>query len=310
MRHLRTTISILLLMLAGSTYAQTTTQFEIVLSEGDSLREAGDAKAALEAYKKIYIKNPKDIVNVYNYACLLSVSRQLDSCFKYIRIAAKLDTNLSILTDSDFLHAMEDKRWDAFATEVAEMVQYKAKVKIKDLAWAKKLWKMKAMDQAYYGDIQTAEKKIGRNSTVVMSLWDAKEMLNEQNRTDLEAMVAAKGWPKISDVGNTGAGAAFLIIQHSDNDKQKKYLPTIKVLCEQKEASWQSYALMYDRIQTHEQKPQRYGSQVRYNDKTQKYELFPLEDEAKVDEWRKDAGMGPLAEYVAHWDIKWEPKKK
>jgi hypothetical protein len=35
-----------------------------------------------------------------------------------------------------------------------------------------------------------------------------------------------------------------------------------------------------------------------------------LLDETKVDEWRKEIGMQPLAEYVSRWEIKFEPKKK
>lgn len=67
---------------------------------------------------------------------------------------------------------------------------------------------------------------------------------------------------------------------------------------------------MYDRIQTNENKPQKYGSQIKYNEATKSYELFPLLDETKVDEWRKEIGMRPLSEYVARWNIKFEPKKK
>jgi len=67
---------------------------------------------------------------------------------------------------------------------------------------------------------------------------------------------------------------------------------------------------MYDRIQTSDNKPQKYGSQVRLNPNTNKYELYPLLDETKVDQWRKEVGLGPLADYVSHWDIKFEPGQK
>jgi hypothetical protein len=67
---------------------------------------------------------------------------------------------------------------------------------------------------------------------------------------------------------------------------------------------------MYDRIQVSENKPQRYGSQVHLDPNTNKDELYPLEDESKVDEWRKEIGMQPLADYLMHWNIKWEPKVK
>jgi len=66
---------------------------------------------------------------------------------------------------------------------------------------------------------------------------------------------------------------------------------------------------MYDRIQTNENKPQKYGSQVKYNEQTKKYELFSLEDESKVDEWRKEVGLCPLSKYVSQWGIVFTPKK-
>lgn len=39
-------------------------------------------------------------------------------------------------------------------------------------------------------------------------------------------------------------------------------------------------------------------------------ELYPLEDETKVDEWRKELGLEPLAEYLARLNIKFQPKQK
>ena len=99
------------------------------------------------------------------------------------------------------------------------------------------------------------------------------------------------------------------MIQHADLEKQQKYLPVIEALCKAGEAQWQDYALMYDRIQTSIGKSQRYGSQVRFDDQTQQYELFPLEDASKVDEWRKQAGLKPLSAYLKNWNISWPPVK-
>jgi hypothetical protein len=53
----------------------------------------------------------------------------------------------------------------------------------------------------------------------------------------------------------------------------------------------QTYALMYYRIQASEGMPQRYGSQVQMKEQAKAYDLFPPEDENKVDEWRTEAGM-------------------
>jgi hypothetical protein len=143
----------------------------------------------------------------------------------------------------------------------------------------------------------------------VQALWTAKDELNQKNARELDSIIRVKGWPKISDVGQSGARAAFLIVQHSNLELQEKYLPTIKALCEIKEARWSGYALMYDRVQVLQKKPQLYGSQLDYNTSTQKFELFPIEDEKNVDKRRAEMGLGPLADYVSQWGIKYVPVK-
>ena len=284
--------------------------FTFTKSIADSLREEGDLNGAIEEYKKMYARNPKDKSNTYNYSCALSIARQKDSSFKYLYLAIEIDTTTIALADPDFLPLKEDKRWDVFENKLISMLIVKRKKTFNDLVYAKTLWKMHALDQAYYNDIEIAEKKVGMNSPVVKDLWDLKNRINDKNQSDLAALIEQKGWPKISDVGAMAATTAFLIVQHSNLEKQKKYLPTIERLCKEKEANWSNYALMYDRIQVGENKPQKYGSQVKYNEQTKSYELFPLEDEIKVDQWRKEIGMIPLSDYVAHWDMKFEPKKK
>ena len=284
-------------------------EFIIVKSTADSLRDEGDLKGAISEFQKSYIKNPKDEVNLYNYACALSLTNQNDSCFKYLNLVIELDTSISILTDPDFIAMKKDKRWNKFENRLLKMLEVKNKKPIKNLPYAKTLWKMAALDQAYYSDISLAEKKIGINSTVVNALWDLKQIINNKNQKELEGLLQAKGWPKISAVGQSASTTAFLIIQHSNIAKQKKYLPIIKKLCSIKESDWQEYALMYDRIQVSENKPQKYGSQIHFNEKTQTNELYPLENETKVEEWRKELGMESLADYVSMWGLKFEPKK-
>jgi hypothetical protein len=285
-------------------------QMQIVIPKADSLRNEGDLKGALVEFKKMYLANPRNKTTIYNYACALSLDGQNDSSFKYLNLRILRDTSSSALTDPDFLPLRQDERWNEFENKLISMLQIQCKNCFKDLDYCKALWKMKALDQAYYSEINIAEKKIGKSTTVVSALWELKNRINNQNQKELETLIEKKGWPKISQVGNNAANAAFLVIQHSDNDKQKKYLPTIKKLCEEKEASWQNYALMYDRIQIGDHKPQKYGSQVNFNQATNKWELSPLEDETKVDEWRKEVGLEPLADYVANWGIKFAPQKK
>lgn len=294
-------------------------EFSIVLTPGDSLREAGDLFGAINAYRKSVtpakVFPPGDFspersayfADTYNLACAFSRSGQQDSALKYLEVheLASRDGTGEALSDPDFIHIREAAGWPRLEAMIIKNYCDSNKVKIKDLAYAKALWHMRAIDQAYYKDIEVAETKTGKSSPVVMALWDLKRSLNKENQQRLEALIREKGWPKISEVGKGPATAAFLVIQHSDLQKQQRYLPVIQNLCKSGEARWQDYALMYDRIQTDLGKPQRYGSQVSYNPKTKRYELSQLENPAKVDEWRKEAGLQPLSEYLANWKIKW-----
>lgn len=280
------------------------------MHKADSLSNEGQLQLAVQEYKNVFITDTENYNAVYNIACMYALMQEADSAFKYLYIAARTNTIEAPLCDPDFISIRNDKRWDEFENKLVAIIQKKYNNPIVDEAYARKLWRMNALDQAYYRDIELLGKKTDKDSSVEKSLWQKKEVLNKQNQKELEALVAKKGWPKISEVGHSAAGAAFLVIQHSDLAKQKKYLPVIKKLCQDQEAAWGSYALMYDRVQIGDNKPQRYGSQVRYNDKTKEYELFPLEDEKKVEEWRKEIGMQPVADYLMHWNIKWEPKGK
>jgi len=104
--------------------------------------------------------------------------------------------------------------------------------------------------------------------------------------------------------------ADYLVAIHTNDGSQKKYLPMIRQRCEENELPWQRYANIYDRCLFNEKKPQKYGTHTIFNVQTRLEELYPLEDETKVDEWRKELGLEPLAEYLARFNIKYQPKQK
>jgi hypothetical protein len=283
-------------------------------NKADSLMNEGNIPEAIIEYKRLYGLNPKDKSIVYNYACALSIDnsviRQFDSCFKYLNIAIELDTSVTALTDPDLIPAREDRKWDIFENRLISMLNIKYHNPYKDIEYAKALWRLGAYDQAYFNEIGIAFRKLGMRSSVASALWRSKFMIQEKNQKDLEQLVAAKGWPKIAEVGSEAAMAAYLVAMHINDGGQKKYLPMIRQRCEENELPWQRYANIYDRCLFNENKPQKYGTHTRYNDLSKSEELYPLEDETKVDEWRKELGLEPLAEYLARFNIKFQPAQK
>ncbi len=273
-----------------------------------ALRKKGLFQEALTVHRNIFKGNPKNKLNNYNYACLYGIMHKKDSCLKYLDLALSTWLGLTPLSDPDlyFLHA--DPIWDSIETKVLELNAQRI-AGIKDPDYAKKLFRLCAADQALYSELEIAQFKHGHDSKEVQDIWQKKKSINQKNQGELEQLLQDKGWPKRSEVGMLAANSAFLIIQHSNLEKMKQYIPTLKKLCNEGEGSCQAFAMMYDRIECSENRPQRYGTQIRYNKGSNEYELFPLENEGLLHEYREWAGLPLIEDYVAHWDIKLNIKK-
>jgi len=118
-----------------------------------------------------------------------------------------------------------------------------------------------------------------------------------QNTMWLDEIIEQYGWPTYSLVGENGAQAAFLIVQHSPALQfQKKCLELLEQAVSQNEADKISLAYLTDRIRTSDGKPQVYGTQGQTN-ADGSIVPFPIEDEEHVDERRSAMGLEPVAEY-------------
>lgn len=121
------------------------------------------------------------------------------------------------------------------------------------------------------------------------------------NTAWLKADLAAHGWYRISVFGDLPSRAAWLMIQHADREPafQQEMLALLEPLALEKEVEPWDVALLYDRVAINTGRPQRYGSQGRCVARNV-WGPQPLEDEARVDEFRASVELPPLAEYAAH----------
>lgn len=282
-------------------------QFDSFMA-ADSARKAGDVKKLIEIYRHDLSQYPKSGMVSFFLAQSYALDRQTDSAFKYLQLQLELDSNGMAPSDDAFLYLRTDKRWKEIEDKIIRYNEIRNPGGLKDIPLTKKLWELMALDQQYYFEIGIADHKLGANNPVSRALWDVKAKTNARNAATLDSIIAVKGWPKISQVGYIASMGAFLIVQHADLERQKKYLPVIKKLCEEKEIQCSNYALMYDRIQVSENKPQRYGSQLTTNEKTGKLEFSPIEDEKNVDKRRVEVGLGPLSEYAKQFGLEYVPK--
>ncbi len=278
------------------------------LSKADSLFNEGNIKESVAEYKKMYMLNPGDRKIIYDYACALSREGQIDSAFKYLNITVNIEPDTRALTDPDLLTLREDIRWAGFENKLIELLGRKSGSPIKDVDYAKALWRLRCLDQYCFYETILAVRKLGPDSPVVSAMRRLQAMQNQKNLEELEVLLREKGWPKRSQVGPEAAGAPFFVLQHSNASAQEKYLPMFEKCCKENEADWQQYALMFDRMRMNQNLPQKYGTHYNLDNRaTNERILYPLEDETKVDEWRKEIGLEPLQDYLIRSNISREP---
>lgn len=108
------------------------------------------------------------------------------------------------------------------------------------------------------------------------------------------------GWPKKSEFGESASASAVFLLQHAlDIGESIKWLPELKKTCEEGEADWMAYAMVYDRLSRLTGKPQRYGTHVQImNDGTLYVEPFEG-DVDTVNDQRAKIGLPLLPDHVA-----------
>lgn len=130
-------------------------------------------------------------------------------------------------------------------------------------------------------------------------LWDSTAQRDHSNTEWLKAFVERHGWPTISRAGAAGSSAAWLLVQHADDDPafQARMLKLMEPSMRKGEVSRHDYALLYDRVSMAVTGRQRYATQYECHD--HRWQPRPLEDPARVAEWRAEARLGSLAENTA-----------
>jgi hypothetical protein len=123
--------------------------------------------------------------------------------------------------------------------------------------------------------------------------------VHARNAKALERIVGEFGWPGKSLIGDDGADAAWLVLQHAiaNPELQRRCLPLLKAAVEAGEAPAFQAACLEDRICACEGRPQRYGTQFDWDEHGQLSPL-PLQDPERVDKLREAVGLGPLAERI------------
>lgn len=126
------------------------------------------------------------------------------------------------------------------------------------------------------------------------------EAVHNENAALLERAFDALGWTGRSKLGDDGAAAAFLILQHaiSRPDLQRRGLALMLEAIPAGDANPIDAAYLSDRIAVFEGGEQTFGTQFDW-DETGQLAPAPIRDPASVDERRASVGLPPLVEIIA-----------
>ena len=127
----------------------------------------------------------------------------------------------------------------------------------------------------------------------------AMETVHRRNAARLREILDERGaWPGRDLVGEDGAGAAWLIVQHaiSDPPLQRRSLGLLEAA---EDVDPVHVAMLDDRIRVFEGRPQRYGTQFDWDAHGQ-INPAPIDDEAAVDRRRAELGLPPLSEALTN----------
>jgi len=159
---------------------------------------------------------------------------------------------------------------------------------------------MEARDQALRAELTTAG--------ALNESYDSRlEELHRGHSSRLRQIIAVFGWPGFALVGEKGSQAAWRIALHSISEPgfMRQCRDLLDAASQNGDVPRWQFAIIDDRIRVYEGKPQRYGTQLRHG--PQGLEPHPLENEARINSMRMQAGLPPLAQTLAKARLQPQP---
>ncbi|UZU00005.1 hypothetical protein ODZ84_10740 [Chryseobacterium fluminis] len=280
-----------------------------LISEANQLYDAKDYKMSTELYNKAFKIESKNPNHLYNGACASSLAGNTKQAFKWLNLSVDQGwTNLKHLnSDTDLENLHSKKEWGKTIEKLEKKIElieanYDKPLKTELLAILDE-------DQKYRTQMYETQKKFGQDSKEMQELWKITNQKDSVNLLKVRKILDEKGWVGKDKVGAQANSALFLVIQHSDLETQKKYLPMMKEAVTKGNASPGSLALLIDRIEIREGRKQIYGSQIGTNPNTQTQYILPLIDPDNVDKRRAEVGLGPISDYIKNWNLVWDVEK-
>ncbi len=298
MVNLKTLLTLIQLMLPSWAIAQYSREYVELTTKADSLYMVGEYEASSETFgKALEMKDFIQPIHLYNGACAAALADDIETAFS--RLYTKLEREKdwysdNIANDEDLISLHDDSRWHILIDSL-NLRKHRIEANF-DKPLRRRLQMIMKTDQEVRIVFLAAHNRQPHDSIAEAEALHEMQRVDKLNQEQICKILDSRGFVGSDKVGNA-VGTFWAVIQHSDINIQKKYLPLFREAAQRGDIAKESVAMMEDRINMFEGKPQRYGSQIE-EDEFGNSRLYQLLDESKVDEWRSEMGMEPLKDYL------------
>ena len=291
-------VGLILLMIPSWAAAQYNREYAQLTIKADSLFMEGDYEGANQAFgEALQLTEFVQPVHLYNGACAAALAGDTETAFQRLfgRLKRQKDWySDNIQNDEDLISLHNDERWNALTDS---MMVRKRRIEANfDKPLRRKLLMIEKTDQEVRMVYLSTRNCQPHDSIAEAEALREMQRVDKINQEQICQILDSRGLVGKDKVGDA-VGTFWTIIQHSDVETQKKYLPLFQEGAKKGDITQEGVAMLEDRINMFEGKPQRYGSQI-VEDEQGRPMLYQLLDASKVDQWRQEIGMEPLDDYL------------
>lgn len=302
------------LLISNFAFGQNMDNYNLFVKKADSLYDVMDYKSSAIAYQNAFDSNDGKAypIDRYNAACTFALAGDSAKAFYHLFYSAnhpsiKYSDYSHVTTDPDLSSLYKSEQWDELIKIVKANKDYAEKDFDKPLVVI--LDTIFQEDQTYRVQLREIKEKFGFGSEELKKHWKLIHEKDSINLIEIEKILDERGWLGPNVIGDQGNLTLFLVIQHSSLEVQEKYLPMMREAVKTGNAEASSLALLEDRVALGQGGKQIYGSQLATDHETGDYFVSPIEDPENVDKRRAEVGLGPIADYLSHWNMTWDIKK-
>jgi len=149
-------------------------------------------------------------------------------------------------------------------------------------------------------DISTRRQLVENGELSSSEYHPAMKKVHEKNNSRIKEIISEFGWPKESEVGEDGADAVWILVQHAILEPlfQEKCIALLQLAVDSGEANAWYLAYLQDRVRVQQGKLQVYGTQ--HEVKGDLVIPLPTEDPDNVNERRSLLELWSQEEHTKH----------